>query len=81
MAIQAQMFSFTPAMGKPADEAQAEISRLRMELHKAQKREAQATQKLAAENAFYAQIIQKNRDLLGRLNAQTEKIKTLVGVI
>ena len=54
-------------MAKPADEAQAEISRLKMELHNSQKREGVA--------------IQQNRDLLGRLNAQTEKIKALVGVI
>ena len=81
MATQAQMFSFTPAMVKPADEAQAEISRLRMELHKAQRREAKATEQWRLTEQGAAITNQQNRDLLERLNAQTGKIKTLVEVI
>ncbi len=71
MAAQAQMFGFTPSSVKPADEQQAEISRLKMELHKAQKQAAQAGSDRRA-------MMQQNQELNSRLSSQADLISGML---
>ena len=74
MTAQVQMFGFTPVLVKPCDEQQAEISRLKMELHKAQKKAANA-QKVCDEKSVL------NAELQGRLASQNKTIMELCQMV